>query len=278
MQTQARSTIEQPSLISPTVTRLPIKECMRVAWGNLYGAKKALFLAFLLAIVAYILSGFIYGFIHGFLIGFTHAARLPADAIDKSGTWIVSSLVLRFILLLVTALVAAGVLYLGIRRAANLSINVKMMFDVFRQATRIIILKILLLFIIVLLASLLFIPNILHHSFTNTNVGDVSATVKILTAICYLAVIPLFIFVVIRLSMALPLVLDRKLNPIKAIKLSFIGTRKNFWRLFLIQIVGLLAVALSVVTVGIAGIWLIPFIYILYGVVYQKLFGIAQQV
>lgn len=272
---QTTATVELPSSPSPVATRVPIKESIKTAWSKVYGAKKVLFLAFVIITctdlgirlldrgIGYAFSG----------LSITHPLIVLISVIV-----IFLSLILFYIVLL------TGGLYLGIRRAADLPINLAMMFQVFHQAKKILALVLLMAIIIGIAMLPLFIPEIVG-SWLNVDILNNTATAmpisplaKLLTAISYIIGFVLVVFISIRLSMALPLVLDCHLNPIKAIKLSFHGTRKNFWRLLLINLIYLICATISLLTIGIAGIWLAPFFYILYGVVYKTLFGIAQQV
>jgi uncharacterized membrane protein len=66
-------------------------------------------------------------------------------------------------------------------------------------------------------------------------------------------------------------VLDTVTGPWEAIKQSFAITRHNFWRLCFIYLLVLLIFLGSILTLGIAFIWTIPFMVILYGVCYKNL-------
>lgn len=80
-----------------------------------------------------------------------------------------------------------------------------------------------------------------------------------------------FIYLLVRLSMTQAFVLDQKINPWKATKLSYQVTRSNFWALIGIFILEILIILVSTIPLGLGLIWTLPFAFVLYGVVYRNL-------
>ena len=270
------TTIIAQSAPAEMPTRLPIKETMKTAWGKVDGAKKVLFLAFLMVALYELCLNVLNG-VGGLRFPYSgHATLLTAISLNFF------TLIISVVLGLICTLIFSGGIYLGVRRSAGLPINLKMMLQVFRRdQAKTIIAVILLLNLIMLVAALpviIFFLTWYLSSFLGLVMLAWSPT-ETEFMICFMSLACLGpIYIAIRASMALPLVLDRQISPLQAIKQSFRGTRKNFWRLLFIAVISLLCLLVSVLTIGIAGIWLAPFVYLLYGTVYQKLFGIAQQV
>ena len=266
---QTTTTIAQ-SAPSEMPTRLPIKETIKAAWSKVYGAKKVLFFAFLITVFFDICLN----------LAYESLDRLGEPYTLQAAILILLTVIVFVLLWLIYMLIFSGGVKLGIRRTADLPINLGMMFQIFhlRPAKTILAVVILINLIIVAaalpLAITLTIWEIFDVSFTTT----ASVWSEALTIVMGFISFGLMLFAAIRLSMALPLVLDRQISSIQAIKQSFHGTRKNFWRLLFFAVLSFLCLLVSVITIGIAGIWLAPFVYILFGTVYQKLFGITQQV
>lgn len=82
-------------------------------------------------------------------------------------------------------------------------------------------------------------------------------------------------FISITLSMAIPLAAEYQLSPIQAIRSSFIAVIKRFGAFLNVYLVLLVLFLLSLVTLGLALIVVVPFFYNVKGIMYREVFGIA---
>ena len=78
-------------------------------------------------------------------------------------------------------------------------------------------------------------------------------------------------YVTISMSLAAAFVLEKESSPWRAIAASFQATRWNFWRLLALYILQSFIILLGIIPFFIGLIWAIPFSFILYGMIYQRL-------
>ncbi len=97
------------------------------------------------------------------------------------------------------------------------------------------------------------------------------------------------IFLAVALTLVLPLVVEKRLSPLKAIVLSVQATRHQWFQLFALYLIFLLAlallflplIALAATSMGIVGVvllffglsYLAPFFYHVKGILYREIFG-----
>lgn len=165
----------------------------------------------------------------------------------------------------VVFLLEYGLIYIGIQRAFDLPITYRQIFRSleFRVAISIIGYFILLLLIFIIFTSFSFIGFVIYNA-------EFTGKTFFAVLIFLIANIGL-IYINVRLILALPLILDKKVNPWVAIKKSFEGTQSNFWRLLALSLIQFLAFFIGVITLLIGLIWILPFNLICYGVIYKKL-------
>lgn len=225
--------------------KLPIGDTLKTAWHKVKGSKGA----FWTGIGATILISLGIAMVMVLAAAF----NLPSFVVD----------ILRVAGQVVNNLVALGLAYLGIRRAADLSIDINHVFVGFRWP---IFLKLvgafLLIFVFIYLAPLGL--YLLSLAFTNPHV-------QMLWDILFVVAILIELYVFIKLALVLPLVLDKELNPWQAVKQSWHMTRGNFWRLVILFGLMIIFLALGALPFLIGLIWVLPFAYILYGLEYQRL-------
>ena len=93
------------------------------------------------------------------------------------------------------------------------------------------------------------------------------------------SVFPLIgLFLTMALSMAILLVCEKKVSPIKAIQYSFMATIRKVMPMTAIYIVIMLMFFISIATAGIGLIWTLPFFFNVKGIIYRNMFGVTLQV
>ncbi|PSW06230.1 hypothetical protein [Photobacterium lipolyticum] len=79
-------------------------------------------------------------------------------------------------------------------------------------------------------------------------------------------------------SMAIILVCEKRVTPLKGIQISLIATLKKIMPMTAIYLVVLIMFFISFATAGLGLIWTIPFFFNVKGIIYRNLFGITLQV
>lgn len=93
------------------------------------------------------------------------------------------------------------------------------------------------------------------------------------------ALFPLIgLFLSMGFSMAIILVCEKRVTPLKAIQYSLLATIKKLMPMTAIYLVILIMFFISFATAGIGLIWTIPFFFNVKGIIYRNLFGITLQV
>jgi len=96
------------------------------------------------------------------------------------------------------------------------------------------------------------------------------------------------------LSLALPLVVEKKMSPIKAISISIQATRFQWFKIFAIYLILSLAVLISALPVVMAGeselsfiaiafflfclAYIVPLFYNVKGILYREIFGLQMEI
>lgn len=93
------------------------------------------------------------------------------------------------------------------------------------------------------------------------------------------AIFPLIgLFLSMAFSMAIILVCEKRVTPLKAIQYSVVATVRKLLPLTAIFLVVLILISLSFATFGLGLIWTVPFFFNVKGIIYRNLFGITLQV
>lgn len=231
-------------MTEPLPYHLPVYETIGKAWKKVYGAKGSLWAALLINI----LISFCFGFISGLL--------------QDSASFI--SNIINFVGQVISFLLQLGILYIGIRRAFDLPISYKMMFQACHLdiAWRVICVYLLQLVILIIPIIIMIVSGIMYMQ---------ASGVAMFGIIGVLIGVIVFIFLAMRMSMSMAFVLDKETNPWPAIQQSFKVTRSNVWRLIGISILQMCILIVSVIPLGIGLIWTLPFVFILYGMIYKNL-------
>lgn len=232
------------------VYRLPVSETIYDAWSRIVGTKAAIW-GGILVIVLIQIAFYIVSYILGHIF--------PA-----------LGSVVKMIGQLVYMLLTIGLLNIGIKRAFDLPVNYRLMFRSLETPILLRIIGVYVLHFLILLipALILFALPLAFQELAITS----PETAKLLTAICYIIGTFAFIYLIVRMSLAMALVLDKGIGSWEAIKQSFRGTRGNFWPLVITYIVSMFIFVISALPLFIGLIWTLPFLHILYGIYYKKLY------
>lgn len=215
--------------------RFFIFEVIGEAWEKTYGSKLTLVLAFILYIAVSIGLSFLLEIIISII-----SSVIGKNETIISITTIFYQLVLANLVLLP---IWVGVEILGIRRSADVPIQLGSIMNYFSYAFR-------LLFTYLLMAVMIFIGLFL----------------LVLPGI-YLSVAYLF---------ALPLVVEKGLSPWEAMEVSRKVITKRWFRMFFFSILIWIIVSISFALI-IGWIWAIPMAIIAYGIAYRNMFGIRDE-
>jgi hypothetical protein len=140
----------------------------------------------------------------------------------------------------VSMLFTAGLVFMGVRRAADQPIHWKMIFRGFQLAGKIIVATILQSALVLIGFLLLVLPGI---------------------------------YLMVGYAMTIPLIVDREMSPWQAMETSRKTVHKIWWKMaFLFLVMGLIFI-LSMIPLGLGLIWTWPMFILLAGVVYRYLFG-----
>jgi uncharacterized protein (DUF983 family) len=212
---------------------LVIGEVVSESWAKVSGTKGAAFGAVALM---YIISLVVVG------VGGALVAMLGIDE-NNVGLFIVSQLFVQLLYMVTLWVFSAGVIMIGVRRAADQPFGFSMLFDGFSKVGTVIAAMLLQTVLITLGFALLIIPGI------------------------YLS---------IAYALTLPLIMEKGLSPWEALETSRKAIHHCWFQVFgLYLLMGLIFMAGSI-TLGIGLIWVIPMSLIMLGIVYRIVFGIDE--
>jgi len=154
-------------------------------------------------------------------------------------------------------------------------------FDYFGPSLVATLLHIVPILVIVVPAYLFFYVSMIVSMSVAAQSGDNAAPAAFLGVfgmfiLMWIAIVVVIIFISIGFSFTYPLIVDRKLSGLEAVKWSFKGAMANFWRLLgmslLTGLLGLCGLVLCYV-----GIFLVfPIIYGSIAIAYEKVFGLSE--
>jgi len=158
-----------------------------------------------------------------------------------------------------------GLVYMGINRAKEKPVDYTMMFYPFN-------LKIALMLIgLYVLQVLIFLIPVALGAAGGFLLGSGSIIGMIAGVLLCIAAVISILIIGVRLSLSMAFVLDAGASPVAALKSSFHATQGNFWNLVGIFLLQIIIIAVSVIPLGIGLIWTLPFGFICYGLIYQRL-------
>jgi len=233
--------------MSDSIHLLQVMETLENGWSKVKGSKSPIWGALLLVLVISIGLGVFNGLVS------TYSKTL-------------SSLT-GFITQIFTTLLDLGIAYIGIKRAQDFPIVYGLVFRAFESKW--LWLKIVFLYVIeclIFIVPMIFIfAGIFLISLAH------SALAYVLGILICIAAAFSIVYLAVRLALSVAFILDKEVNPSDAIALSFQATRSNFWRLTGISILQVLILIISAIPLGIGLIWTIPFVLIVYGLIYKNL-------
>lgn len=227
---------------------LPVWETITTAWDKTMGVKGSFWAS--LGVLFAIMFGF------GVIQGLTESN-------------VVIAVIVSLISNVIGYLIQLGLIYMGIRRAKDQPIDFKMMFFAFDLNVA---MKVVGLYILQVLIFIIPILVIMLGSFLISS-GKIAP--MILGSILCIASAIGALVVGVRISLSMAFVLDTGLAPVAAIKASFAATDQNFWNLLGLFLLEFIIIVASIIPLGIGLIWTLPFCFICYGLIYQRLRSIA---
>jgi hypothetical protein len=241
--------------MAENIRLLPIWKTISLAWKKTKGVKRSIWAAFLLAFLILVIISLCFGML---AIMFVEQATKVEHPLK---------IVLGSIAQLITFLFQMGLLFLGIKRAFDLPVSYRTVFNTFKFMTAVKLIGYFLLQLAIMI--LIFVPFLLLSMLLNLLTSDISK--DFFSSIILIASSLASLYVLVRMYLSAGFIVDKNVGPLQAIKLSFLSTRSNFLRMLIVAIIEMFIVLISMVPFGIGLIWTIPFTFICYGVVYQTL-------
>lgn len=143
-----------------------------------------------------------------------------------------------------STLLTAGLMYMGVKRAARKTVVWKDIFSGFDVAGKIIFAAILQTILVVIGCMLFILPGI---------------------------------YLMVGYLMTMPLIIDRKLSPWQAMEVSRKAIHTIWWKVFGLCLVALFICSVSAIPMGIGLIWTVPMSVVMIGIVYYSLFGYEKK-
>lgn len=210
-----------------------IGELLSESWRRVKGSKGLIIGAVLIYAVAATIINSVLGAALGFI-------GMQADP-ENLASMLAGQFVISILGAAVTYPLLAGLLMIGIRRAADQAFNFDLAFSGFKNPLPIIITGVLMLVLIYAACLLLLLPGI---------------------------------YLMIAYALALPLVIERGLSPWQALETSRKAISQHWFKVFGLNLVLGLIVGLSAIPLGIGMIWTVPLWTIANGVLYRTIFGV----
>ena len=151
-------------------------------------------------------------------------------------------------------------------------------FDYFAQSVIATLLHVVPIIIIVVPAYILFYIFFVLSVAVQGNEPNPAAMFGVMGVfmIFYVLVIVVIMFVSIAFTFAYPLIVDRKLQALDAVKLSFRAALANFWRLFLLYLLNALLSIGGVLLCYVGMFLVLPITYGAIAVAYEQVFGLSD--
>jgi hypothetical protein len=212
-----------------------IGDLLSESWQKVKGTKGLVLGGFLIYYVVMLAASTVLGMVFGF-VGLAGGSGLASI--------IIGQIVIGIIAAGLSYPFMAGVMMIGIRRAADQPVSFNEMFNHFGLFLPLLITGLIMMTLVYLGMLLLLIPGI------------------------YLSVAYL---------LALPLVIERGLSPWQALEASRKAISQHWFQVFGLLLVLSLIMTLSILPLGIGLIWTIPLFTVAMGVLYRTIFGVLPQ-
>ena len=205
-------------------------ELVKEAWALTKGAKGSIWGGMLISYLIVIVL----------MLPFELLIADPTDASNVGG-YLALSFISQLVVQAISYPLFAGLIMIGIRRAAEQPYSFKLVFAYFNKIVPLAITGILMTIIVTIGFMMLLVPGI------------------------YLAV---------AYGLALPLVVEKDLGPWQALEASRKALSKKWFKVFGLYLVSGLICMVSAIPLGIGLIWTMPMFMILIGVLYRTIFGV----
>lgn len=225
--------------------QFPVRDTLEAAWQKVSGAKATIWAVFGLVILNLLFFGILGGLTEAF-VG-KMASQIPT-----------------LIGMLLQVILFWGLIYIGIQRAKDLPIQYTLFKSVFNLDLFFKMLGVYILQILIAAATVVIILPVFA-------IDSDALIMKIIAVILSVIWYVVLIYVLLRMFFAKAIVIDKRINPWVAIKMSFAMTKGNVWHLFCFGVFCVLALMISLLPFGIGLIWSLPFIYIAYGLAYRRM-------
>lgn len=214
-----------------------IREIISEGWQKTNGAKGTIWLAMLLYIVVAIPVSMAVPFILQML----GLPSEPAVGQPMNAKIIVGNVISQLIIMLVTLPLGAGLFMIGLKIAAGVETSPSEVFNYFHKSLTLLGMIILLYIMLIIGFMLLVIPGI---------------------------------YLMFAYYLAFPLVVEKGLGPWQALEASRKALTHHWFRFVGLNIALWLLVIVSAIPLGIGLIWVLPLMFIAYGIAYRNIFGL----
>jgi hypothetical protein len=231
---------------------LPVFETVQTAWRKVKGTKATIW--------ALLGSLFVIEFIFGLITN----PKQPIFPIPMS-----IALIFQVISMVIQFIFTWALVYVGIQRALDNPVTFR---DSLKYVNRVglffrmIVLYILeVIVILVPVIVLALIPMLIKKFYNLGMFGD------FVVAFFYIGAAFASIYIILGLYLASGLVIKQNMVAIDAIKESFAVIQNNRFRLIGLTIINMFILMIAMIPLGLGLIWVFPYLFICYGVVYEKL-------
>lgn len=212
--------------------QIRIGEMLSEAWNLTKGTKGSYWAALVVIVIISIIVGLVFDFIGVMLVGSADAweANIPAQVVSSSLQGIV------------LAPFTAGIIMMGIKRAAGLNMSFDTAFGYLGM----------------------YLPFVL-----------LALLETVFTSIGYMLLVLPGIYLAIAYTLAVPLMGDRKLTAMQSLEISRKAVTRQWFMVFVLLIVMSLIMVLGVLSI-IGWIWTMPMFFNLIGILYRDVFGVQE--
>ncbi|GEM_PF-1658056 len=233
-----------------------IIETVKIAWHGIRGTKRIFWIMTALLVVV-VCS----------LILLEQRVHLHALAPALTLSIIVMA---RIISGVTSILLGLGLVYLGIQRASQQSIQLAMVNDMFnftllKNVIGLYILQFIILFPLAILIYVATHFTTLFPSVVLNNMGHACRSIIVIVSLIAL------IYLSMRLYLTKAIIVTEKTTPWNTLQRSFQITKSHVWKLLSLCIMNIVILIISTIPFGIGLLWSVPFCFINYGAVYKQL-------
>lgn len=252
--------------------RIPIKTIFLEAWYRVKGMKATFWIGFLYFILVMALACMVLGL----TLALYDVFVLPLATAQSAFSFYNLKLGLKFIVVgiveILRFLLTASLAYLALNHLRREPIHANMVFS-FRQAWRPLLLVGLLLYLFN--SFIISSTNILLHNelFQQQMASLGSVFGSMLLLFIFLICLFLYFYFSIIVFMTVLLILDKKVSTKESLSLAFLSVNQHFFKnCFLIIITSIVFGFLTLITLGVGLIWLLPMTSLVTAIQYNQIF------